>query len=234
MLPTSLLACLSQWLAFASFPTNHKPHHKLHHGRQHNSDSDSQLSFKFELRHLHSFWRPRPLLRCSQQHSELVKHTPETRNITCTHRSRSRESFVQARWRSMHIRQSMQLPWDENEVDRPNVEDRETLLTLPKMTYNAYAERADPDRYDLGENWSDHEPFGWEPDADGFRGYIFATPDRLWCFLSKAQLRPSPAGAPAVQLRKDKFNDNLLFSCCCCAGVEWKWTTVIEGAGSVI
>ncbi len=47
----------------------------------------------------------------------------------------------------------MQFPWYEDEVDGPNVEYRETLLILVKMMYNAYAEPADPDWYDLGDNW---------------------------------------------------------------------------------
>lgn len=28
-------------------------------------------------------------------------------------------------------------------------------------------------------------------------------------------------------MKKDKFNDNLLFSCCC-AHVDWTWTTVCD------
>ena len=27
-------------------------------------------------------------------------------------------------------------------------------------------------------------PFGWEPDADGFRGHIFATPDNSTVIIS--------------------------------------------------
>ncbi len=53
----------------------------------------------------------------------------------------------------MRDSQSMQFPWDEDEVDGPNVEDRETLLLLAEMTYNAYVEPADPDWYDHEDDW---------------------------------------------------------------------------------
>ncbi|TFK63698.1 hypothetical protein BDN72DRAFT_847329 [Pluteus cervinus] len=52
------------------------------------------------------------------------------------------------------------------------------------MTNNAYVEPKDPAWYDLGEDWNISYPFGWEPDADGFRGHVFATPDNSTIILS--------------------------------------------------
>ena len=47
----------------------------------------------------------------------------------------------------------MYVEWDDEEIEGPNVEDRQTLLMLAKMTYNAYVEPQDKDWYDLGEGW---------------------------------------------------------------------------------
>lgn len=43
--------------------------------------------------------------------------------------------------------------WEEEEVEGPDVEDRQTLLELAKMTNNAYVEPQDPAWYDLGDEW---------------------------------------------------------------------------------
>lgn len=68
-------------------------------------------------------------------------------------------------------------------------------------------------------------PFGWEPDDDGFRGHVFATPDNSTIVLSIKGTSAAFIGGGGPTARKDKFNDNLLFSCCC-ARVDWTWTTV--------
>jgi len=69
--------------------------------------------------------------------------------------------------------------------------------------------------------------FGWEPDTDGFRGHVFTTPDNSTIVLS---IKGTSAGLPGrggPTVKKDKLNDNLLFSCCC-AKVDWSWTPVCD------
>ena len=46
------------------------------------------------------------------------------------------------------------MKWDEDEVSGPDVENRDTLLTLAKMTNNAYVEPSDKAWYNLGDNWT--------------------------------------------------------------------------------
>jgi len=71
-----------------------------------------------------------------------------------------------------------------------------------------------------------HTPVGWEPDDDGFRGYIFATDDNNTVVLSiKGTNAQWVDTGPTTE--KDKINDNLLFSCCC-ARVNWSWKTVCD------
>lgn len=69
-------------------------------------------------------------------------------------------------------------------------------------------------------------PVGWEPDDDGFRGYVFATEDNSTVALTiKGTSVPIIGGGPTIE--KDKLNDNLLFSCCC-ARVSSTWTPVCD------
>ena len=60
-------------------------------------------------------------------------------------------------------------------------------------------------------------PFGWEDNADGFRGHVFLSPDNATVVLS---IKGTTLQGPTS--KKDKFNDNLLFSCCC-ARVDITW-----------
>ena len=53
-------------------------------------------------------------------------------------------------------------------------------------------------------------PFGWEDAADGFRGHVFTNPANTTVVLS---IKGTTLQGPTS--KKDKFNDNLLFSCCC-------------------
>ncbi|KAI0927815.1 hypothetical protein AcW1_005235 [Taiwanofungus camphoratus] len=91
------------------------------------------------------------------------------------------------------------------------------------MTNNAYSAPTDKDWYDIGTNWNNSYPFGWEPDADGFRGHIFATPDNSTVVISiKGTSAGWVVGGGGPTVKKDKLNDNLLFSCCCArVGPTW-------------
>jgi hypothetical protein len=71
-------------------------------------------------------------------------------------------------------------------------------------------------------------PFGWEPDADGFRGHVFVSDDNSTVVISvKGTSAPWIAGGEGPTKKKDKLNDNLLFSCCC-ARVGPTWYTVCD------
>ncbi|KAG8888083.1 putative lipase atg15 [Tulasnella sp. 332] len=121
------------------------------------------------------------------------------------------------------------LDWEEGEVIGPDIESRETLLELAKMTNNAYEERDNPAWYSLGDDWKNETmPFGWEPDADGFRGHIFVSEDNSTVVISIKGGDPGYwGGGGGPTAAKDKLNSNLLFSCCC-ARVDWTWTTVCD------
>jgi putative lipase involved disintegration of autophagic bodies len=98
------------------------------------------------------------------------------RNVK-TYKPRYQEQFFQAREQSLR-RQRLQaqqrrgalvpheneediaVVWDQWEVPGPNTSDRETLLTLAKMTWNSY--ETDPESsswYDLGSEWNNVSPW---------------------------------------------------------------------------
>ncbi|KAF8628000.1 hypothetical protein AX15_004121 [Amanita polypyramis BW_CC] len=117
------------------------------------------------------------------------------------------------------------LHWDKDEVIGPDVESRETLLVLAKMTNNAYVEPGSAEWYNLDGNWTVAYPFGWEPMADGLRGHVFATSDNRTVILSIKGTSGGLWFGGGPTTKKDKLNDNILFSCCC-AHVDWSWTPV--------
>lgn len=117
----------------------------------------------FELRHLHTVSPYGHVLFSDVSHQTLHaqfngqnrnnSYTVPTRMISSSKPS-SFTAFSHARTRSIKFSQSEQLQWDEEEIIAPDVESREALLELAKMTNNAYIERDDPDWYDLGGDWN--------------------------------------------------------------------------------
>ncbi|KAF5359313.1 hypothetical protein D9756_003279 [Leucocoprinus leucothites] len=191
----------------------------------------------FELRHLYAVNSDAHVAFSDISRSQLAgltsneDTTPYTISRTApltTYKPSSFDAFINARRSSWNPSlQSAALNWDEDIVIGPDVESRETLLLLAKMTNNAYLTPGEEGWYDLGDKWPVSYPFGWQPPyADGFRGHVFATPDNSTVVVS---IKGTSAGlwGSSPTAKKDKLNDNLLFSCCC-ARVGWTWTTVCD------
>lgn len=138
MLPSTTLSILQPLLALF-YPT---------------TTTDSRIPF--ELRQLHAI-SPEGHVVFSDitQQSSLaaVDYSVNTRKIKSS-RPSSPEAYSNARTRSIKFGQSVSLDWDEEEVLAPDVEDRDTLLVLAKMTNNAYLEPNETQWYDLGNNWT--------------------------------------------------------------------------------
>ncbi|TYJ59186.1 hypothetical protein B9479_000175 [Cryptococcus floricola] len=125
--------------------------------------------------------------------------------------------------------------WIEDEVTVPDVSDRQTLIALAKMASNAYVLPGGDGWYPVegwNGNWSDSSgkgtvPFGWEEGADGLRGHIFADEKNETVIVSIKGTTAGVLGSGGPSAKNDKFNDNLLFSCCC-ARVDFSWSTVCD------
>ena len=244
MLPTSLASLLVH--LFINFFTGN--HHLV---------NNVSPALKFELRHLHAVSSSSatvlfsdvssPELLQSHTLSDPSGSTKATYSIhTCSikrHRPSSFASFSNARLRSFQFGKNEWVDWEEDEILGPDVESRETLLELAKMTSNAYLEPDETGWYALNGTWNvvrrspfllyliiqicsiQSYPFGWEPESDGFRGHVFATSDNSTVVVSIKGTSAGVFGGGGPTAKKDRLNDNLLFSCCC-ARIDWTWTTV--------
>lgn len=85
-------------------------------------------------------------------------YTIKTKKIS-SFRPPSFRAHEAARTRSIRHAQSTDLPWWEEEIVGPDVEHRETLLELAKMTNNAYVTPDDAAWYELRDEWDNVCPF---------------------------------------------------------------------------
>ncbi|KAI0783631.1 alpha/beta-hydrolase [Abortiporus biennis] len=231
LLPVTLLNFL------APFVSNYYLHHTT--DQKPLVTEPTQASLQFELRHFHAvtpdgsrvlFHDVNDTIRANAHFSTYSTNhgylSPpiKTRKVRTT--KPSNNTLYELSRRSKLNADSIEgLRWDEEEVVGPDVESREVLLELAKMTNNAYLGPGEVGWYDLEGQWNVSYPFGWEPDDDGFRGHVFATPDNSTVVLAIKGTSAAFIGGGGPTARKDKFNDNLLFSCCC-ARIDWTWTTV--------
>lgn len=126
-------------------------------------------------------------------------------------------AYQDARISSLEQAMSRQVEWIPRTLAAPDVQDRHTLVELAKMAGNAYALPGHSNWYDLDGAWNQSFPFGWEDDQNGFRGHVFKSKDN-----STVVLAIKGTTVQGETSKKDKFNDNLLFSCCC-ARVDFSW-----------
>lgn len=109
----------------------------------------------------------------------------------------------------------------------PDLSDKKTIVSLAKMSQNAYVR--DPFTGDW-QNVSDQNDgsFGW--DDDSIRGHVFKSEDQgivIIAYKGTSAKGLPGSGQDSETIENDKFNDNLLFSCCC-ARVTYLWTPVCD------
>ncbi|TIB65665.1 hypothetical protein E3P78_00535 [Wallemia ichthyophaga] len=117
--------------------------------------------------------------------------------------------------------------FDDIDVKVPNVTDRQTLLTMARLAQNAYVTPSDESWIPPPSPLTTVESFGWRNSDDGLRGHIFASSDNSSVVVSIKGTSAGLIGGGGPSAKNDKFNDNLLFSCCC-ARVSWTWTPVCD------
>lgn len=137
-----------------------------------------------------------------------------------------------------HINQ-IGLDWFSEDISVPDVDDKDTIVSLATISSNAYVrfpknddEKKNLDWIDVGDPWvpddrNNNIEFGWAD--DGLRGHIFVSDDNKTVVIGVKGT--SGAGLPGSGSEetqaKDKTNDNLLFLCCC-ARISYMWTTVCD------
>jgi lipase ATG15 len=105
----------------------------------------------------------------------------------------------------------------------PLISDMGTVITLARMCANVYESRND------SQNWYNTDPFiiendyGWED--DGLRGYLYTNCDRSILILAIKGTSTSLFSENGTTTVRDRFMDNVMFSCCC-AMVDFTWTPI--------
>lgn len=151
MLPATLLHLLTSTLSWLNYerPTS---------GAK--GQTADLATLRFELRHIHAVSpEARVVWADISQSNDLTSssyNTPyyaRTKSMKSS-RPTSYDAFARARSLSRIHRQSAILDWDEEEIIGPDVESRDTLVVLAKMTNDAYLQPSESGWYDLGSEWN--------------------------------------------------------------------------------
>lgn len=115
--------------------------------------------------------------------------------------------------------------WTVDDIPGPNVTDKDTILALAYMTYDAYyLNETDKDWEDVGGGFNRSLDVGWE--GNGLRGHVFTNEDNSTVVLGLKGTTPGYWDSDKDTTKNDKTNDNLFASCCCAqqgpTGAFWK------------
>ncbi|KAK3077733.1 hypothetical protein LTS18_009460 [Coniosporium uncinatum] len=116
--------------------------------------------------------------------------------------------------------------WTIDDVNGPNITDKETVLSMARIAANAYVtEPHSGDWVDIGHGFNYTEDFGWE--SDGLRGHIFVDTENKTAIIGVKGTSPAVFDGSETTTN-DKVNDNLFFSCCCAQGGQFLWHQVCD------
>lgn len=102
----------------------------------------------------------------------------------------------------------------------PKPGDYETILSFAKMSANSYVARS-AEGWHNTSHYQDDDGFGWN--STGLRGHIFVNELRTIVIISFKGTSTILHGGETVA--RDKYTDNMIFSCCC-ARVDPTWTPI--------
>ncbi|KAI3640900.1 hypothetical protein MIR68_001778 [Amoeboaphelidium protococcarum] len=105
----------------------------------------------------------------------------------------------------------------------PDPHDIDMVINLAKMSNNAYNEVNSSTWWDI-DGHKAKVSFG--RDSTGLRGYVYASNDESLIIMAikGTSTKFFGFGGGRTGIR-DKYHDNLMFSCCC-AAVDWTWTPI--------
>lgn len=118
-------------------------------------------------------------------------------------------------------------PLAEEEILVPDDTSKENALAMAWMCYDAYAmQNSSSGWVDVGGGWNSTDGFGW--DKDGVRGYVFTDDAETVTIVAIKGTSTTYLGiGGGGTSKKDKFNDNMMFSCCC-AKVDLMWRPICD------
>jgi len=112
------------------------------------------------------------------------------------------------------------------DIDGPDVTDKETVIQLASMCEDAYhPDPSDPEWMDVGNKTNNSLPFGWED--SGIRGHVFSDEANTTVILSVKGTTVAMFEGNGTS-GHDKENDNLFGSCCCGQGGSYLWRQVCD------
>ena len=113
------------------------------------SPTPPNTTLHFELRHQHALSNTSRVVFSDVKPSDSFATNTFSVNTqkTTVHKAVA-QAFNSARFRGGPV------PWEDTEVDGPDVQDRAALLMLAQMANNAYTEPDKSDWYDLGPDWN--------------------------------------------------------------------------------
>ena len=220
----------------------------LRHIFEHGTYQNPDLYRRLDIRPADVIWA------ATDEHGEKVKlGTLHARSMITTieRLSDRRVSRMQSLYSSARLTGSSPVldasEWTADEVSGPNITDKETVMSLAKMAWNAYtAEPGTGEWQDKIGRFNHSQGFGWE--GDSLRGHIFADKDNSTIVISLKGTSPGKSAIPIERCLKgsvandnltavfdgaetttnDKVNDNLFFGCCCGQGGHYLWHQVCD------
>ncbi|RAH77080.1 putative autophagy related lipase Atg15 [Aspergillus japonicus CBS 114.51] len=116
--------------------------------------------------------------------------------------------------------------WVMDTLAGPNVTDKNTVITMAKMTANDYIEEPGTGEWqDIHGRFNHSGSFGWQ--GDGLRGHVYADQTNSTVVISIKGTSPAVFDGEGTTTN-DKLNDNLMFSCCCGQGGSYLWRQVCD------
>ena len=113
-----------------------------------------------------------------------------------------------------------------DDILNPDLEDAQTVLMLAKIANNAYALPGDPSWLPTPEApYNVNISYGFE--SNGLRGHVYVSDDEKVVLISTKGTSPSWFGIGGPTGARDRYNDNLMFSCCC-GRVDSGWKPVCD------
>ncbi|KAF2631568.1 autophagy related lipase-like protein Atg15 [Macroventuria anomochaeta] len=111
--------------------------------------------------------------------------------------------------------------WVAEDVAAPDVEDKDTIISLASMSEDAYKPGPDDSEWmDVDGSYNSSVPFGW--DDSGIRGHVFSDDMNTTVILSVKGTTVAMFEGNGTS-GHDKENDNLFGSCCCGQGGSYWW-----------